>query len=231
MTAGVIRLKRRIADLQAFDPQSIQQRRAAEVMALEASIEGSLSSVFGHNTVEFYRYSSATTLDHGPPTPYESEFIAVRSGRTGGPRENLSEVRRYLANGKQEAISLLQQAVRELEEEIGDRAGRLLPTSVAEPAPADEPIPDSALTEIRVALDDIKAQLPVINASNAVKAEIHADITQAEAETERPAPRRRFMVLYLESLRDNLAKAAGAGTAAALVAAVGGILAKYFGVF
>jgi hypothetical protein len=103
------------------------------------------------------------------------------------------------------------------------------------PAPdeksSDEPIPDVALTEIRTALDDIKAKLPAITASNAVKSEIHADISQIEVETERPAPRRRFMKLYLESLRDNLAKAAGAGTAAALVALVGGILAKYFGVF
>jgi transposase-like protein len=35
----------------------------------------------------------------------------------------------------------------------------------------------------------------------------------------------------LESLRDNLTKAAGVGTAAALVVEVGAILAKYFAVF
>jgi hypothetical protein len=42
------------------------------------------------------------------------------------------------------------------------------------------------------------------------------------------------MKLYLESLRDNLAKAAGAATAGgvvALVALVSGLLAKHFGIF
>jgi len=102
----------------------------------------------------------------------------------------------------------------------------------AEPTkPADEPVPEAALTEIREALAEIKAQLPAMATSNALKSEIHADIVQIEVETERPSPRRRFMAMYLESLRDNLAKAAGAGTVAALVTAVGGILAKYFGVF
>jgi hypothetical protein len=93
----------------------------------------------------------------------------------------------------------------------------------------DDQIPDEALTDIRKTLESIKAQLPTLTASNAVKADIHADVSQIEVEVERPAPRRRFMVLYLESLRDNLAKAAGVGTVA-LLAAVGGILAKYFGV-
>jgi len=42
------------------------------------------------------------------------------------------------------------------------------------------------------------------------------------------------MQLYLESLRDNLAKAAGAATAGGLVtlaALVTGLLAKHFGIF
>jgi hypothetical protein len=94
-------------------------------------------------------------------------------------------------------------------------------------------LPESALAEIRVTLAEIKAQLPANVTSNAIKAELDADIAQIEVEADRPTPRRRFMKLYLESLRDNLAKAAGAGTIGALVAAaaaVGGLLAKYFGV-
>jgi hypothetical protein len=70
--------------------------------------------------------------------------------------------------------------------------------------------------------------------SNSAKAEIAADIDQIEIETDRPTPRRRFMKIYLESLRDNLAKAAGAATAAGavtLVALVGGLLVKHFGMF
>lgn len=95
----------------------------------------------------------------------------------------------------------------------------------------DEALSDAALAEIRGALAEIKAQLPAIVTSNALKAEIDTDIKQIEVETERPAPRRQIVKIFLESLRDNLAKAAGAGAAAAAVATVGGILAKYFGLF
>src|SRR5947209_7479440 len=39
MKVGIVRLRRRIADLEAFNPESVQQRRAPEVQALETSIE------------------------------------------------------------------------------------------------------------------------------------------------------------------------------------------------
>jgi hypothetical protein len=53
MKVGITRLNRRIADLEAFDPNSVQQRWAPEVKALQTSIEESLSAVFGHDTVEY----------------------------------------------------------------------------------------------------------------------------------------------------------------------------------
>lgn len=135
-----------------------------------------------------------------------------------------------VADGKQEAIVLLRQAVRGFEEEIGDLAELAAPAPDPEPTLDDKPVPDAVLTAVREALEDIKTYMPARTVSYTAKSEIHADISQIEVETERPAPRRRFMVLYLESLRDNLARTAGAWTAAALVAVVGGILAKYFGV-
>ena len=98
----------------------------------------------------------------------------------------------------------------------------------------DAPLSDAALTEICEVVSMIKAELPALTLSNSAKADITADINQIEVETERPTPRRRFMQLYLESLRDNLAKAAGAATAGgvvALVALVSGLLAKHFGIF
>jgi hypothetical protein len=101
----------------------------------------------------------------------------------------------------------------------------------APPMPDDMPMSDPALTEIREVVSTIKAELPALMLSNSAKADITADINQIEIETERPTPRRRFMKLYLESLRDNLAKAAGAATAGGMVALVGGLLAKYFGLF
>jgi hypothetical protein len=91
----------------------------------------------------------------------------------------------------------------------------------------DQPLPDTVLVEIRAVLAEIKAQLPAMSTSNALKTEISADIIQIETETERPSPRRKFVKAFLESLRDHLAKATGAAVAALLIA-LGAILATYF---
>lgn len=94
------------------------------------------------------------------------------------------------------------------------------------------PMCAAALADIRAVVSKISAELPTLTLSNSEQVEIVADIKQIEAETERPVPRPRFIKLYLESLRDNLAKAAGAATAGGLVtlaALVGGLLAKHFG--
>lgn len=98
----------------------------------------------------------------------------------------------------------------------------------------DPPMSIAALADIREVVSKVRTELPVLTLSNSEQADIVADIQQIEAETARPAPRQRFMKLYLESLRDNLAKAAGVATAGGLVtlaALVGGLLAKHFGLF
>ncbi len=119
MKVGITRLNRRIADLEAFDPNSVQQRWAPEVKALQTSIEESLSGVFGHDTVEYNRYRRASIFYWGPvdATP---DWIAVRSGGVDYP-DHAQNFRAYLAKSKEDAIALLRQAVRGLEEEIGDR--------------------------------------------------------------------------------------------------------------
>jgi hypothetical protein len=109
-------------------------------------------------------------------------------------------------------------------------AGAPLQTSNVRTTLLDEQLSNEVLVAIRELLDNIKKELGGFTASNAAKSEVTADILQIEVESERPTPRRRFMKLYLESLRDNLAKAAGTGTIAA-IATIGAILAKYFGVF
>jgi hypothetical protein len=119
MKVGITRLNRRIADLEAFDPNSVQQRFAPEVKALQTSIEESLSVVFGHGTIEYNRYRRAAYFDWGPldATP---DWIAVRSGGLDYP-DYAQNFRAHVAKSKEDAISLLRQAVRGLEEEIGDR--------------------------------------------------------------------------------------------------------------
>jgi predicted nucleotide-binding protein len=118
MRQGIARLQLRIADLEAFDPQAVQQRWAPEVKALQTSIEETLAAVFGHNTVEYNRYRGAARLDQGPITS-TPDWIAARSAPVGWQPE--TDFHRYLGEGKQASILLLKQAVRGLEEEIAAR--------------------------------------------------------------------------------------------------------------
>jgi hypothetical protein len=76
---------------------------------MRIGIDEALTTAFGHNTVEYRRYSGATRLDTGPILLDES------------PMAELHRARRYLAEGKEKSLVLLRQAVRSLEEEITDR--------------------------------------------------------------------------------------------------------------
>jgi predicted nucleotide-binding protein len=121
MKVGIARPNRRIVDLEAFDPNSVQQRWAPDVKALQTSIEESLSTVFGHGTVEYNRYRRAAIFDWGPidSTP---DWMAARSASPEYANYT-QDFRPYLVKSKEDAIALLRQAVRGLEEEIGDRGG------------------------------------------------------------------------------------------------------------
>jgi len=127
MKLGITRLQRRISDLEAFDPQSVPKRFPPEVTALETSIEETLAAVFGHGTLEFNRYIPAARLDRGPPTVILSDRFRVNRA------DPLQLAHRYLTEGKQAAILLLQQGVRGLEEEIGDREVATPETAVEAP--------------------------------------------------------------------------------------------------
>jgi len=116
----VQRLLRRIKELEEFDPQSVTKRFTdPKVSALEAGIDETLASVFGHGTVEYDRYSSAVRLDHGPFTVEMPSWIAARGGGHGY-RDEATQARGFAAEGKEQALRLLQQAVKGLNEEIAD---------------------------------------------------------------------------------------------------------------
>ncbi|NKL59713.1 TIR domain-containing protein [Rhizobium leguminosarum] len=110
MHSGITRLQKRIADLQAFDVSQIRASFSPAVKALETSIEATLSSVFGKDTVEYNRYHRATNLDH-----YRM-FI-------GGSAASVGEVQHDITENKATALALLQQAVRDLEEELEHQPG------------------------------------------------------------------------------------------------------------
>ena len=110
MRKGVVRLERLIDGIDAFDATSLVKRWSPEQKALEATIEGTLASVFGHDTVEYRRYSRATSLDHGG--------ITMSFGGHG--IDDGEEARRYVAEGKADALHILKSAIKWLLDEIGD---------------------------------------------------------------------------------------------------------------
>jgi len=127
----IARIEQCIRELEAFDPQKVQKRyRVPEVMALEAAVDTALSAAFGHGTVEYRRYSDAATLDHGP----HIARIAPVFGSGPAPdynAEEAHEARRYFAEGKEQSIVLLRQAVRALKDEITDYIGLYQPPSAS----------------------------------------------------------------------------------------------------
>jgi predicted nucleotide-binding protein len=110
MHKGITRLERLIGEIEAFEVDKLTKRWGPEQTALETTIEGALTSVFGHDTVEFRRYSRATKLDHGG--------IVMRFH--GGPSDNSYEARQHVAEGKVEAVQTLRSAVQWLRDEITD---------------------------------------------------------------------------------------------------------------
>jgi len=104
---GIERIRRRVAELEAFDPTSVKERWAPETKAIEASIDEALSKTFGHETPRYRRYESAARLDRGP----------LIIGRGPDP---IHRVHEWVKEGKDDALALLRQAAKSLEEDQND---------------------------------------------------------------------------------------------------------------
>ena len=115
---GIERLQRQIGKLEAFDPSSVSVRNAAETRAMQAAIAESLAKTFGDGTSEYNRYASAARLDHAP------NYI---SGRP--PVALIAE---WIQDGKAKSLALLNQAVKDLQEELAERG-----EDPDEPAPSE----------------------------------------------------------------------------------------------
>jgi hypothetical protein len=112
------RLQKCVTSLEAFDPQKAR-KRAPAILELEAAIDKALSSAFGYGTPAYLRYTEAATLD---PSPLLTS-VAVRAPAkaVSGPVRHdakVQETRQHFSEHKTRAITLLQQAMRSLEEEI-----------------------------------------------------------------------------------------------------------------
>jgi hypothetical protein len=147
------RLRTCITKLEAFDPQKARNRAPA-VLELEASIDKALSSAFGYGTAAYLRYNEAATLD---PSPLLTN-VTVRapvSSPPGGPTRRdakVLETRQQFSVNKARAIALLQNAVRTLEEEIGDAEPVVAASQKSETGPviaSGEPSQVSPKAEVR----------------------------------------------------------------------------------
>lgn len=115
------KIKQRIAELDAFDPSTIEQRYGdPQVKELEAKIKKTLADAFGQGTIDYGLYSGVR-LDCAPPrTIRRSNFPAYRNlvGNDSDDSNDLNEVIEAITEAKNRWLGLLNAAVTALEEEL-----------------------------------------------------------------------------------------------------------------
>jgi hypothetical protein len=99
------KLRRRLTETEAFDPQAVKDRRDPQVDALETTIRETLADVFGRNSGSYRSYQSAATID------------TAGINMNGTPHH---EVIAGLVHGRERSIKMLQTAIRSLEEKMQD---------------------------------------------------------------------------------------------------------------
>jgi hypothetical protein len=105
MRAAANRFRRRIADLQKFDPSAFpgeDPRSDPQIRTLQMDIEDALTEAFGHDTPAYQRYKDAADLDQAKSFRKGAEAIAG------------------FQRGKRLAMSLLDQAAKSLEEKLAE---------------------------------------------------------------------------------------------------------------
>ena len=121
---GIDRIQKRIAEIEAFKPETVKERWAPETKALQAAIADTLDSVFGHNSQRHHRFSSAANLDKGGLV-------------LGGGPDPLYKVQQWLTEGKADSLALLGQAVRSLEEDLAELGEEPPPQAPVQPKPIE----------------------------------------------------------------------------------------------
>lgn len=117
------RLEERIAELEAFDVRTLENGRSAGITALEVAIKDTLNRSFGECTSAYDLYSRAADLQH----------YSMMVSR-GFSEEYATPTQRNINN----AVALLKQAKRALEEDLADQAQAAQAES---PGVADNPQP------------------------------------------------------------------------------------------
>jgi predicted nucleotide-binding protein len=105
LEAGISRLEKRLVQLRAFEPTSIQEQyNHPELDALKASIDDTLVRTFGSDTHDYLRYRGAAQFDSGPMNLYSDTYIG--------------EVHAAASKSKAQNIALLEQAIESLKERL-----------------------------------------------------------------------------------------------------------------
>ena len=109
----ISRLQECTAEVELFNPDEIASRfHDPKVMAIEAAIKGALVAAFGDQTASYRRYERAARLDWGPIRARTGAAFGRTRGEAG--RTDLTEARKYHAQGKDQALTLLRQAIKSL---------------------------------------------------------------------------------------------------------------------
>ena len=62
MRTAIARFQRRLGELEAFEPKSVEARKDPRIDTLEGAIGEALGDAFGYRTPTYQRYSAATSL-------------------------------------------------------------------------------------------------------------------------------------------------------------------------
>jgi predicted nucleotide-binding protein len=122
MREAIIRLEARLADLRALDVSTITKGKDPAVRAVETKIMSGLSQIYGADTYEFERLSSAGKLDR--------TFYSIYS-KTGP-----GEIRQGVEDGRQDAIAVLSAEVASLQEALEHSRSSDTPTRGEDPKSA-----------------------------------------------------------------------------------------------
>lgn len=109
MRALIPKIRKRISDVEAFDPDTIRDRSDPKITALEHRLESLLDTVFPVGTIEHARYHyQVTTLDRA----------SLQFGGT-----SLDEVIEGLREGKDAIIVHLNEIINQFNEELEEEVG------------------------------------------------------------------------------------------------------------
>jgi uncharacterized protein (TIGR02391 family) len=93
MQAAIPMIDRRLADLEAFEPSSVNDRGDARISALSSKLDDLLVSIFGAGTVEYDRYKwNVTNLDTAGLNVYGTPIHEVREGLQRGKETSKAQL-------------------------------------------------------------------------------------------------------------------------------------------